>query len=108
MITRCVHCGTTWDILSIQECPRCMPNERKIASITKGWGEGAEYYYVCVEDQGKTHRPLESVDKIIEEAKNIGSGNYNDLDLVVYKVYRNERIIAEIESNSSLTVRYEM
>jgi hypothetical protein len=70
-----------------------------IKSITKGSGESAEYwevgngnYYYC--------------DEIRHHEKTIGMGYYNNLTILVYQIIKDGKIVAEIEANSGLTIRY--
>ena len=42
----------------------------------------------------------------IKEVRQTGIGPYGFLELVVYRCYKNKKLIKEIESNSSLSINY--
>ena len=76
--------------------------KNKIKSIEKGWGEGSIYFTTDKENKGL----YTCVDEIIEETKTIGQGYYNDLTRLVYRGYKDKKLIFEIESSSGITLRY--
>jgi len=75
---------------------------KKITSIEKGSGEGSTFFSIDTKVQ-----EFYRVDEIKKEPLNIGRGYYNDLIIDVYNCYRDGKLIATIESNSSLTISYE-
>ena len=68
----------------------------KIKSIQKGNGESSIWYRVG-----------EKYSRIQEELKPVRWGEGTKYEMIVYRVYDNEsRLVAEIESNSSLLITY--
>ena len=68
----------------------------KIKSVQKGNGESAIWFRIG-----------EKYSKILEELKPVSWGEGTKYEIIVYRVYDHEnRLVAEIESNSSLLITY--
>jgi len=68
----------------------------KIKAIEKGWGEGSTYFSIGNEcDEIKCNEVF------------VGKGLHNNLTIMIYQIIKNNKIIAEIEANSNLTIFYE-
>lgn len=76
--------------------------KKKIRCIEKGWGDGSTFF--TTEVQRKTSEFY--VDEIRCIEKSIGKGYYNDVTIEVFCGYVDNKLIFEIEANSSLTVVY--
>jgi hypothetical protein len=73
-----------------------------IKSIMKGWGEGSEFYATSEQYKGNHCH----VDRIRCEEEFIGKGVDDDLTIMMYSGYIEDRLIFKIEANSSLTITY--
>ena len=72
----------------------------RIRSISVGWGEGSSFWCIGTE-------PYDcGIDEIIEEIKAIGNGYYNDLTIIVYRGYKDEKLVFEVEAGKGISIIY--
>jgi len=78
---------------------------QKIKSISVGWGQEGTYY---IADPKLPHDYAFKVDHIQQEQRPhfIGESDSGCIDITVYRGYRNDKMVFEIESGSGVTLTF--
>jgi predicted RNA binding protein with dsRBD fold (UPF0201 family) len=71
----------------------------KIKSVEKGCGDNSIFFTI-----NKKAAKFCQVDEIKEEIKIIGKGIYNDLEIQVYRGYKNNKLVFEMGQGYDVTI----